>query len=98
MALIQRKELDSSGLLWVPMQVGDRLGFVIDKVSMTFQILEKKFSKLKQLLGFAVQNKSSSYRELATITGSLISVALAVGPIFHLLTRQMYLAIELRLA
>ena len=44
----------------------------------------------------AIQSKSSSYRELARIADSIISVALAVGPISRLLTRQMYLAIESR--
>ena len=100
-ALIQRKELDSSGLLvneekshWVPMQVGEWLGFLINTISMTFRIPEKKVCKLKRLLDFAIQNESLSYRELARIAGSIISVALAVGPISRLLTRQMYLAIE----
>ena len=40
----------------------------------------------------------SSFRELARIAGSIISVALAVGPISLLLTRQMYFAIETRSA
>ena len=46
----------------------------------------------------AIQNKSSSSRELARITGSILSVALAVGLISRLLTRQLYLAIESRSA
>ncbi|CAH3182578.1 unnamed protein product [Porites lobata] len=50
---------------------------------MTFQIPEKKVCKLKRLLNSAIQNKSSSYRELARIAGSIISEALAVGPISH---------------
>ena len=102
-AFIQRKDLDSSGLLvnkekshLVPMQVGKWLGFVINTIAMTFRIPEKKVCKLKQLLNSAIQNKSSSYRELARIAGSIISVVLAVGPISSLLTRQMYLAIECR--
>ena len=49
-----------------------------------------------QALAFAIQINSSSYRELARIAGSIISVSLAVGPISRLLTRQMYLAIESR--
>ena len=80
------------------MQVGEWLGFVIDTISMTFRLPEKKVCKLKRLLNSAIQNKSSSYRELARIAGSIISVALAVGPISRLLTRQMYLAIESRSA
>ena len=57
-----------------------------------------KVCKLKRLLNSAIQSKSSSYRELARTAGSIISVALAVGPISRLLTRQMYLAIESRSA
>ena len=54
-AFIQRKKLDSSGLLvneekshWVSMQVGEWLGFVINTISMTFRIPEKKVCKLKR--------------------------------------------------
>ena len=77
-AFIQRKDLASSGLLvneekshWVPMQVGEWLGFVINTISMTFQIPEKKVCKLKRLLNSVIHNKSSSYRKLARIAGSL---------------------------
>ena len=90
-AFIQRKELDSSSLLvneekshWVPMQVGEWLGFVINTISMTFQIPKKKLCNPKRLLNSAIQNKSSSYRELARIASSIISVALAVGPVSKL--------------
>jgi len=58
---------------------------------MSFHIPERKVPKLFHL-------PSSPYRELARIAGSIISVALAVGPISRLLTRQMYLAIESRSA
>ena len=98
-SLIQRKELSSSGLLcneeksrWTPMQIGEWLGFVIDSIP------EKKVSKLKSLLDSAIQAGYSSFRELARIAGSIISVDLAVGPISRLLTRQMYFAIETRSA
>ncbi len=55
-------------------------------------------SKLKGLLDSAIQAGYSSLRELARLAGSIISVALAVGPIARLLTRQMYFAIETRSA
>ena len=104
-SFIQRKELSLSGLLcneekshWAPMQIGEWLGFVIDSISMSFRIPQKKVSKLKGLLDFAIQAGYSSFRELARIAGSIISVALAVGPISRLLTRQMYFAIETRSA
>ena len=80
------------------MQVGEWLGFVTKTISMTFRIPEKKVCKLQRLLNSAIQNKSSSSRELARITGSILSVALAVGLISRLLTKQMYLAIESRSA
>ena len=80
------------------MQVGEWLGFVIKTISMTFRIPEKKVCNLKRLLNSAIQNKSSSSRELARITGSILSVALAVGLISRLLTKQLYLAIESRSA
>ena len=102
-AIIQRKELSSSGLLcneekshWTPMQIGEWLGFVIDTISMSFQIPEKKVSKLEGLLESAIQAGCSTFRELARIAGSIISVALAVGPISRLLTKQMYFATETR--
>ena len=74
------------------MEIGEWLGFVIDTISMSFQIPEKKVSKLKGLL--EIQAGCSTFRELARIVGSIISVALAVGPISRPLTRQMYFAIE----
>ena len=102
-SIIQRKELYSSGLLcneekshWTPMQIGEWLGFVIDTISMSSQIPEKKVSKPKGLLESAIQAGCSTFRELARIVGSIISVALAVGPISRLLTRQMYFVIETR--
>ena len=102
-SVIQRKELASCGLLcneeksnWSPAQIGEWLGLVINTISFKFQIPENKFNKLKRLLDSVLLVGSSSYRELARIAGSIISVALAVGPISRLLTRQMYLAIETR--
>ena len=80
------------------MQIGKWHGFVIDTISMSFQIPEKKVSKLKGLLDSAIQARYSSFCELARIAGSIISVALAVGPIARLLTSQMYFAIQTRSA
>ena len=80
------------------MKIGEWLGFVINTIAMTFQVPEAKVRRLKSPLSSAIRDKSSSYRELARIAGSLISVALAVGPLSLLFTRQMYLAIESRSA
>ena len=71
---------------------------MVDSISLSFRIPEKKVSKLKGLLDSAIQAGYSSFRELARIAGAIISVTLAVGPISRLLTRQMYFAIETRSA
>ena len=54
-AMIQKKELDSAGLLvneekshWHPMQVGEWLGLVINTITMSFHIPERKVEKLKE--------------------------------------------------
>ena len=71
---------------------------MVDSISLSFRIPEKKVSKLKGLLDSAIQAGYSSFRDLARIAGTIISVTLAVGPISRLLTRQMYFAIETRSA
>ena len=65
---------------------------------MHFSIPEKKVNKLKNLLNSAISDGYCSARFLAKIAGSIISCALAVGPISRLLTRQMYFAIETRVS
>ena len=65
---------------------------------MHFSVPEKKLNKLKSLLTSAISDGYCSARFLAKIAGSIISCALAVGPISRLLTRQMYFAIETRVS
>ncbi|XP_032241702.1 uncharacterized protein LOC116620164 [Nematostella vectensis] len=100
---IQRRDLESSGLLcnmdkshWVPMQAGEWLGFVIDTIAMKFSIPDKKVQKLKGFLDAALSDGYCSHRFLARIGGTVMSCALAVGPISRLLTREMYYTIESR--
>ena len=63
------------------MQIGEWLGFVINTMSMHFFIPEKKNNKLKDLLKSAISDGYCSARFLAKIAGSIISCALAIGPI-----------------
>jgi len=102
-SILQRKELCASGLLcneekcnWEPCQIGEWLGFLINTLSMKFSIPERKVSKLKAILQSAFSDGYCSYRFLAKIAGTVMSCALAAGPMSRLLTRQMYLAIETR--
>ena len=97
---LQRKELRASGLVsndeksnWDPAQAGEWLGFIINTISMKFALPEKKVSKLKAILQSALSDGYCSCRYLAKIAGTVMSCALAVGPISRLLTRQMYYAI-----
>ena len=102
-SIVQRKELRASGLLcneeksvWDPAQTGEWLGFIINTISMKFYMPERKVAKLKATLQSAISDGYCSYRYLAKIAGSVMSCALAVGPMARLLTRQMYLNIETR--
>ena len=64
--------------------------------SETVRAYPKKLSKLKGLLDICIHDGHCTYRYLAKTAGSVISCALAVGPIARLFTRQMYLTIETR--
>ena len=77
-------------------QIGDWLGFVIDTISLKFQIPPKKVDRISNLLERAISDGHSTFRELSRIAGSLMPISLAVGPIARLLNRHMYWAIESR--
>ena len=103
--LLSERMFDSSRLLvsegkscWVPTQVGEWLGYVIDTFFYGVSVYREESLQALAAIKFRHSYQSSSYRELARIAGSIISVAFAVGPISRLLTRQMYLVIESRSA
>ena len=62
---------------------------------MTFTIPPEKVSKLRFKIATALQSKSITARLLASITGTLNSMHLAVGPLVRLMTRSMYAQIAL---
>ena len=66
-----------------PMQMGEWLGFVIYAIGMTFQIPGKKVAEIKRFLYavHVIEKESVSYRDLARVTGSIIAVAIAAGPV-----------------
>ena len=104
-SIIQSKDLKNSGLLcneekshWHPRQIGEWLGFIINTISMTFLLPDKKVTKLKNLIDIALSDGHFTYRFLARIAGCVVSSALAIGPMARLLTRQMYQVLESRLA
>ena len=82
---------------WEPRQLGEWLGIVIDTIRMLFVIPEKKIVKLKSVLtGLIHEFPSLSVRDVARVSGFVISLTVALGLVARLFTRQMYFFIQLR--
>ena len=76
---------------WDPVQSGELLGFIMDLRSGTFQVPPRRVDALKQLLNVTIAKKFVvSARHLSRITGSLVSMGLALGPVARLWTRALY--------
>ena len=76
---------------WDPVQCGELLGFIKDLRSGTFQVPPRRVNALKKLLNATTAKKLAvSARHLSCITGSLVSLGLALGPVAHLWTRALY--------
>ena len=87
-SLLHQKDLKLGGLklnreksMLEPMQVGQRLGFVIDTIKMQFRVPPKKIAKLKSNLDSMISSGSATFRGLAPVAGFINSLYLAVGPI-----------------
>lgn len=74
---------------WVPFQQ-EWLGFNLDLQQGVISIPEEKIAALKSHFSNAVARSSLRARDLAIITGKIISMGLAVGPVSHLMTRKLY--------
>ena len=75
---------------WDPVQCGELLGFIMDLRSGTFQVPPRRVDALKQLLNDTIAKKFVvSARHLSRITGSLVSMGLALGPVARLWTRAL---------
>ena len=76
---------------WDPVQGGERLGFIMDLRSGTFKVPPRRVDASKQLLNDIIAKKFVvSARHLSCITGSLVSMGLALGPVARLWTRTLY--------
>ena len=92
-------DLDSAGLtinypksVLIPTQVGIWLGFVIDTVTFSFYVPEKKLHKLITLMN-DVKNTASA-RQISKVTGNLMAMKPAIGPLVQLISRKMYSFID----
>lgn len=95
-----RTDLSQSGFLinedkshLVPHQRGEYLGYLIDLHDGTFQVPHSKVQKLMCMLNELLEPHSSpgvSARSVARVSGTIISMGLALGPVARLFTRHMY--------
>ena len=77
--------------IWLPRQEGELLGFIIDLKEGTFRVPNHRVKNLKILLDKVTEKKIyTTAREVAKVTGSIISMSLALGAVARLWTRALY--------
>ena len=77
--------------VWMPSQYMELLGFIVDLKAGTFHVPPRRVDALKQLLDIIIaKDFCLSARTLSCVTGSLVSMSLAMGPVVCLWTRAMY--------
>ena len=98
-----RQDLASSGFtayddksVWKPTQKLVFLGSILGFGEALIQIPEFRILKLKSSLLSCLQNNQVIARDLASVTGQIISMACAVGNVTRLFTRNCYAEIECR--
>ena len=104
-SIIQRKDLLSSGLKvneaksdWEPRQLGQWLGIIINTIQMTFQVPSSKLERLKSAIRDVLGCQNVPVKDIARISGYLVAMTIALGPIARLFTRQMYFVIANRIS
>ena len=70
------------------------LGFIIDTESMKFEVPMSKIQKVESFILEALNGEFLTAREASRIAGSLISMALSIGPLAYLFTKQIYKFVE----
>lgn len=73
-----------------PRQKGEHLGFILDLTKGEFSIPPGKIDHLFNLISLLLDDVSPTARDVSRITGTLISMELALGPIVRLRTRALY--------
>ena len=76
---------------WMPSQYVEQMGFIVDLKAGTFHVAPHRVDALQQLLDIIIaEDFHVSARTLACLTGSLVSMSLATGPVVRLWMRAMY--------
>ena len=98
-----RSDLQRAGLVehtdkcvWIPTQQLNWLGFDIDLARGVLEVPRGKVETLCNQIKDALQAKALPARSLASITGRLISMSIALGPVTRLMTRNLYALINMR--
>ena len=73
-----------------PRQKGEHLGFILDLNKGEFSIPSRKIDHLFNLISLLLDNVSPRARDVSRITGTLICMELALGPVAHLHTWALY--------
>lgn len=93
-----RSDVEQSGFLWhpdkslwEPTQCGEVLGFVVNLAEGYFRVPERRIVTLNnQLHTIQSNNYQTTAYSIAKLTGTIISMGLALGPIARLWTRGLY--------
>jgi hypothetical protein len=90
-------DVESSGFLWhpdksvwEPSQQGEILGFLVDLKKGYFRVPERIIKCLRKKLKYIAQSSKSTARDIAQVTGTIVSMGLALGPVARLWTRGLY--------
>ena len=80
-----------------PHQITDWLGFIIDLCAGCFRVPSDKLERLKTAIhSISKQGNRIAARFLASVTGQIISMSLAIGPVSCLRTRALYAVLNRR--
>ena len=83
--------------VWNPSQTMEWLGFQIDFSVGEFSVPASKIDALKSSLLEVKDAKCIPARKLASLIGKIISMSLVLGPVTHLMTRNLYAVLNCRL-
>ena len=94
-------DLECSGFIvcpekkqWHPVQKGEHLGYCVDLQSGVISVPAVSMQKLEDRIA-SLLDTGATARKIACITGTVISMGLALGPVARLWTRSLYYQIKL---
>ena len=100
-----KRDLESAGFVvnveksqWDPSHSTEWLGFLIDLSKSEFSVPGDKINRLKSKLLELKNAKSAGAKQIASITGSIISMSLALGSVSGLMTRSLFAVLNTRIS